>query len=61
MNKLSRKDREKLARKESIIDAAEEIIKLKGFKNSTMDEIAEKAELGKGTLYLYFNRKRRFI
>jgi len=57
MNKLSRKDREKLARKESIIDAAEEIIKLKGFKNSTMDEIAEKAELGKGTLYLYFNSK----
>lgn len=57
MEKISRKDRERLARKESIIDAAEEVITLKGFKNSTMDEIAEKAELGKGTLYLYFNSK----
>lgn len=57
MKKISRKDREKSARKEAIIDAAEEVITLKGFKNSTMDEIAEKAELGKGTLYLYFNSK----
>tara|TARA_R100001143_G_scaffold61071_2_gene61183 strand:+ start:4658 stop:5332 length:675 start_codon:yes stop_codon:yes gene_type:complete len=57
MKKISRKERERLARKEAIIDAAEEVITLKGFKNSTMDEIAEKAELGKGTLYLYFNSK----
>lgn len=57
MKKTSRKERERIARKESIIDAAEEVITLKGFKNSTMDEIAEKAELGKGTLYLYFNSK----
>ena len=57
MEKLSRKERERLARKEAIIDAAEEVITLKGFKNSTMDEIADKAELGKGTLYLYFNSK----
>lgn len=57
MKKISRKERERLARKESIIDAAEVVITLKGFKNSTMDEIADKAELGKGTLYLYFNSK----
>lgn len=57
MKKLSRKERERVARKESIIDAAEEVIRSKGFNNSTMDEIAEKAELGKGTLYLYFNSK----
>lgn len=57
MKKVPRKEREKAARKEAIIDAAEKVIASKGFDNSTMDEIAEKAELGKGTLYLYFSSK----
>lgn len=57
MKKNSRKERERIARKEAILDAAEEVIRLKGFNQSTMDEIAEKAELGKGTLYLYFESK----
>jgi len=52
-----RKEREKEIRKESIIDAAEQVIHDRGFDNATMDEIAEKAELGKGTLYLYFKNK----
>ncbi len=40
-----------------IIDAAEEIISELGFENSTMDQIAERAEVGKGTLYLHFKSK----
>lgn len=55
--KLTRKQRERAARRELIIDAAEEIIYQKGFDNATMDEIAEQAEVGKGTLYLYFKNK----
>ena len=55
--KLNRKEREKLARREAIIDAALEIISEKGFEGVTMDDLAEKAELGKGTLYLHFKSK----
>lgn len=52
-----RKEREKHQRRIDIIDAAEEIFFSKGYENSTMDDIAAKAELAKGTLYLYFNTK----
>lgn len=55
--KLTRKERERKARKELIIDVTEKIIEESGFENITMDEIAEKAEMGKGSLYLYFKNK----
>ncbi|MEX0648428.1 MAG: TetR/AcrR family transcriptional regulator [Balneolaceae bacterium] len=57
MENMSRKERERAARKELIIDAAEQVISEQGFENATMDEIAERAEVGKGTLYLYFKNK----
>lgn len=52
-----RKEREKQQRRIDIIDAAEEVFFSKGYENSTMDDIAAKAELAKGTLYLYFSTK----
>jgi AcrR family transcriptional regulator len=52
-----RKEREKENRKESIIDAAQTVFFEKGLLLSTMDEIAETAELAKGTLYLYYHSK----
>lgn len=52
-----RKAREKEQRKNDIIDAAEEVIFSKGLEQATMEEIAETAELSKGTLYLYFKNK----
>lgn len=57
MAELTRKEREKAARRELILNAAEEIIQQRGFKSATMDEIAGKAEVAKGTLYLYFKNK----
>ncbi len=57
MEKLSRKDREREAKRVMIIDAALQVMKVNGFEHSTMDEIAEVAEIGKGTLYLYFKSK----
>lgn len=57
MEKGTRRQRERAARKELIIDAAEEVIRRKGFENATMDEISKEAEVGKGTLYLYFKNK----
>ena len=52
-----RKEREKELRRQQIIDAAEKVIFANGLEQATMDEIAEKAELSKGTLYLYFRNK----
>jgi len=52
-----RKEREKLQRRNDIIDAAETVFFSRGFESATMDEIAETAELSKGTLYLYFKSK----
>lgn len=52
-----RKEREKEQRKEDILNAAQKIFFEKGLLLTTMDEIAEAAELSKGTLYLYYNSK----
>jgi TetR/AcrR family transcriptional regulator len=52
-----RKEREKEQRKQDIVDAAEKVFFSKGVKNATMDDVAEAAELSKGTLYLYFKNK----
>lgn len=57
MGKEERKKREKERRREQIIDAAERVIFSKSLEQATMDEIAEEAELSKGTLYLYFKNK----
>ena len=45
-------------RSEEILEAARKIFARKGFASATMDEIADAAELAKGTLYLYFPSKR---
>lgn len=57
MSTAERKEREKESRKESIIDAAQKVFFEKGLLLSTMEEIAETAELAKGTLYLYYRSK----
>jgi len=57
MGIAERKEREKQQRREEIIQAAEKVFFTKGFDKSTMDDIAESAELSKGTLYLYFKSK----
>lgn len=54
---MKRKDKERLARKNEIITAAEKIFTQKGFENSTMDDIAKEAELTKKTIYSYFESK----
>jgi TetR/AcrR family transcriptional regulator len=52
-----RKEREKEQRREDILDAAQRVFFEKGLATATMDEIAETAELSKGTLYLYYKSK----
>jgi AcrR family transcriptional regulator len=64
MNKnisLTRKEREKLNRRKEILEAALNLFASKGFMNTTLDEIAEASEFGKGTLYNYFKNKEEII
>lgn len=51
-----RREREKLQRRSTILEAARRLFSLKGYE-ATMDEIAEAAELSKPTLYRYFRNK----
>jgi AcrR family transcriptional regulator len=57
MGIAERKEREKQQRREDIIRAAQQVFFSRGFNEATMDDIAEQAELSKGTLYLYFKSK----
>ena len=57
MGTAERREREKEQRRNDIIDAAERVFFNKGLENATMDDVAEHAELSKGTLYLYFKSK----
>jgi len=57
MSATARREREREERRGEILDAAERVFLAKGFADATMDEVAAGAELGKGTLYLYFKNK----
>ena len=57
MGIAERKEREKERRRNEIIDAAERVFFSKGWEKSSMDDVAEAAELSKGTLYIYFKSK----
>ena len=57
MGIAERKERERQQRRDEIIQAAEKVFFSRGFALATMDDIAEQAELSKGTLYLYFKCK----
>jgi AcrR family transcriptional regulator len=52
-----RKILEKEKRRKSILKSARKVFKKVGFENTSMDLIAEEAQLSKGTLYLYFKSK----
>jgi len=43
--------------KQNILNAAIELLKTEGVQKLTMDNIAQKAGIAKGTLYLYFAKK----
>ena len=54
---LSRKDRDKLRNREAILDAAAHLFAERGFNETKLEDVAELAEFGKGTLYNYFKNK----
>jgi len=57
----ARRAREKEERRQSILRAAREALVEEGFYRITMDGIAERAEVSKGTVYLYFESKENLL
>jgi len=54
---LSRKEKERLFKRAEIMDAAVSIFAKKGYRDTTLEEIAITSEFGKGTIYNYFKSK----
>jgi AcrR family transcriptional regulator len=52
-----RRNRERENRKNAILKAARKLFLEKGFKPVTVESIARKAELSKGSIYLHYNSK----
>ena len=52
-----RREREKVERRRAILNSAKELILAQGVERISMENISDKAELSKATLYLYFPSK----
>lgn len=63
MTKLTRKKKEIVEElmKDTVFDATSRIIEEKGWNGLTMERVAEKAEVSKGTLYNYFRDKKELV
>jgi len=58
---ISRRQKEREDRKERILAAAREVFFDVGIGRATMDAVATRAEVAKGTVYLYFNTKEEIL
>jgi AcrR family transcriptional regulator len=56
-----RRDQERELRRHSIVDTALHVFAEKGIKEATIDDIASEAQLGKGTIYYYFDSKEAIL
>jgi AcrR family transcriptional regulator len=52
-----RRERNKLEKRARIVDAARDLFRSQGFSNTTTQQIAEEADIGTGTLFLYAGSK----
>ena len=61
MTTAQRRAREKAEKRREILEAAREVFFQKGVHRATMDDVAARAEVAKGTLYLYFQSKEEIL
>ncbi len=61
MTTRARRKREKEERRQSILQAAREVFFENGFHQATVETVAERAEVSKGTVYLYFESKETIL
>lgn len=57
MGVKERKEREKLQRSQDILEAARRLFESKGFLNTTLQDVANEAEISVGLIYRYFQSK----
>ena len=53
----SRRERERLKRHNDILEAAKAVFARDGYEKTSLEEIAARCELAKGTIYYYFENK----
>jgi TetR/AcrR family transcriptional regulator len=61
LNTAERRAREKAQRRREILDAARQEFFERGFHLPTVDDVAARAEVSKGTIYLYFESKEQIL
>ncbi|HEY4389380.1 MAG TPA: helix-turn-helix domain-containing protein, partial [Ktedonobacteraceae bacterium] len=59
--RLSLREKQRQEREELILQTAEEVLFEKGYYNTSMDEIAARVGIAKGTLYHHFVRKEDLV
>lgn len=57
MSISDRKAREKEQRRDSILEAAGQVFGRDGYNSTTLESVADEAEISKATIYLYFKNK----
>jgi len=57
MGTTERRERDRQRRREDILNTARGLFFDKGFRDTTIDDIARAVELARGTIYLYFENK----
>lgn len=61
MSTAQRRAREKALRRKAILAAAKEVFFEQGISQATVDDVAARAEVSKGTIYLYFPGKESLL
>jgi TetR/AcrR family transcriptional regulator len=61
LSTAERRAREKAQRRREILDAARQVFFERGFHSPTVDDVAARAEVSKGTIYLYFESKEEIL
>jgi AcrR family transcriptional regulator len=61
LSTAERRAREKAQRRREILDAARQEFFERGFHHPTVDDVAARAEVSKGTIYLYFVSKEEIL
>ena len=59
MEKQGRRERNKIRCRQRILRASRQLFSAKGYEETTMDDVAERSEVSKATLYNYFPGKDR--
>ena len=57
----TRRERQKAARRRSILDAARQVFLADELGHATIDDVASAAQISKGTIYLYFQSKEALL